>query len=100
MDVHDAGRDQMPNVNKITEHQVLKSRQSTRTTSRIETPKALRVFKIALASKIDQTQNILTIILLALRNSLTIRARQTSNLQDLLGHRDLRTLRQRLWTSS
>ena len=79
---------------------MLKSRQSTRTTSRIETPKALGALKTALASKMDQAQNILTIILLALQNSLTIRARQTSNPKDLPGHRDPGTLRQRLWTSS
>lgn len=100
MDVPDAGRDQMSNMNKTTEHQVLKSRQSARTTSKIKTPKALRVFKNALASKMDQAQSIPAIILLTLQNSLAIQARQTSNLQDLLGHRDLRTLRQQLWTSS
>lgn len=70
MDVHDAGQDQMHNMNKITEHQALKSRQSTRKPSRIEAPKDLWVFQTALASKMDQAQNILTIILL--QNSLTI----------------------------
>jgi hypothetical protein len=54
MDIRDAGRDQVHNMNKITEHQVFKSRQSTRTTSGIETPKALRVFQTALASEMDK----------------------------------------------
>ena len=54
MDIRDAGRDQVHNMNKITEHQVLKSRQSTRTTSKIETSKALRVFQTALAPKMDK----------------------------------------------